>query len=47
MDVMEMEQQMSIYPVNTVGRNITISNTALLMLEISVIALVVNIIVLD
>ena len=44
---METEQQKSIYPVKTVGRNITISNTALLMLVISVIALVVNIIVLD
>ena len=47
MDVMEMEQQKPIYPVNTVGSNITISNTVLLILEISVIGLVVNIIVLD
>ena len=47
MDVMELEQQKSIYPVKTVERNITIFNTALLILEISVIALVVDIVVLD
>ena len=47
MDAMELEQQMSIYLANTVGTNITTSDTALLILEISAIALVVNIIVLD
>ena len=47
MDAMELEQRMSIYLANTVGRNITTSNTALLMLEINAIALVANIIVLD